>query len=84
MRIGSHDPGQALRKFLDFCDIGSTHPVLHGAPDRRPDFEQFDERVRTRKGPPQICFELRLEAVTNIDAALGYYDHLAEPGIRRL
>ena len=45
---------EALRKLPDFGDVGSAEAILHGAPDRRPDLEQFDERVGAGKGLSQI------------------------------
>ena len=76
--------GELLRQLLHLCDVGSAQPILHGTPDRRSDLEQFDEGIGARKRLPQIAFELRLDAVTRLDAALGDDDHLAKPGVGRL
>ena len=84
VRIGAHDAGEALGKFPHLGDVGSAQPILHGTPDRRSDLEQFDEGIGARKGLLQIGFELRLDAITRGNAALGDDDHLAKPGVRRL
>ena len=77
-------PARFWRKLPHLGDVGSAQPVLHGTPDRRSDLEQFDEGIGAGKSLSQIGFELRLDAITRGNAALGDDDHLAEPGVRRL
>ncbi len=84
MRIGAHDAGELLREVPHLGNIGPAQPILHGTPDRRSDLEQFDEGIGAGKGLLQIGFELRLDAITRGNAALGDDDHLAKPGVRRL
>jgi len=81
---GAHNAGKVLGKFPHLGNVGSAQAILRRTPDRRPDLEQFDEGVGPGEGLFQIGFELRLDAITRGNIALGDDDRLAKPGVRRL
>src|SRR4029077_13508426 len=64
--------------------VRAAEPVLHRAPNRWANLQQFDVRIGAWKSLPQVAFELVLEPVTDRHAALGDDDHLTKPAIGSL